>query len=137
MTHHINLPSVKQVVLSRGLQRGGRVQAIFTHTLHSMADPYTPFDTGTLKGQASRVVDNNTAIEYNTPYAQYLWYGKLMVDPLTLSSWARKDTKKIMDPQDRDLKYHKGPLRNNRWVERAFDDNKQAIVKMLEKEVNK
>lgn len=135
MAHKISLPSVQQVVYSAELEEGGRIQSIFTHTLHRMSDEYTPFDNGILKN-TSRVIDNDTAIEYNTPYAQYLWYGKLMVDRVTFSSWARAGTRKIMDPQDRDLNYHKGPLRSSKWVERAFKDNEDAIIRMLERAVN-
>lgn len=37
------------------------------------------------------------------PFGRFLYYGKVMVDPVTGSPWARKGTKKILT--DRDLKF--------------------------------
>ena len=42
-------------------------------------------------------------IVYPGPYARFLYYGKLMVDPDTGSPWAPKGATKVLDPGGRDL----------------------------------
>ena len=49
--------------------------------------PYVPFLTGSLD-QRTQVVGN--AIIYPGPYARFLYYGKVMVDPETGSTYAPK-----------------------------------------------
>lgn len=60
--------------------------------------PYTPALTGSLN-QRTRVVGNS--VVYPGPYARYLYYGKLMVDPDTGSPWAQPGAVKVLT--DRDL----------------------------------
>lgn len=133
MTHEINLPNAGDVVSKAGLQPGGKAQSFFTHELKRLSGPYTPFATGVLEG-SGRVIDNDTAIEYNTPYAQYHWYGKLMVDAVTGSSWARPGTQKVLT--DKNMNYRGGPLRGPRWVNRAYENNKDELIKQVEKVAN-
>ena len=56
-------------------------------------EPYVPMLTGSLKNR-TQVKDN--MIIYPGPYARYLYYGKLMVDPDTGSAWAKKGTTKVL-----------------------------------------
>lgn len=62
-------------------------------------EPYVPMLTGTLKNMTQ--VKGNMII-YPGPYARFLYYGKLMIDPDTGSAWARKGATKIIT--DRPLK---------------------------------
>src|SRR5699024_10418383 len=55
--------------------------------------PYVPALTGSLD-QRTRVDENQ--IIYPGPYARYLYYGKLMVDPTTGSSYAPKGATKVL-----------------------------------------
>nr|DAF97087.1 MAG TPA: Minor capsid protein [Siphoviridae sp. cthae16] len=64
--------------------------------------PYTPALTGSLN-QRTRVVGNS--VVYPGPYARYLYYGKLMVDPDTGSPWAQPGAVKVLT--DRDLVFNK------------------------------
>lgn len=52
---------------------------------------YVPMLTGSLTNR-TQVKDGQ--IIYPGPYARYLYYGKVMVDPKTGSPWARKGRKK-------------------------------------------
>lgn len=63
--------------------------------------PFVPALTGSLS-QRTRAKDN--AVIYPGPYARYLYYGKLMVDPETGSSWAKKGSTKILT--DRNLVFN-------------------------------
>lgn len=51
---------------------------------------------------------------WSTPYARYLYYGLLMVDSVTGSSWARKGSTKVLT--DKPLHYAKGC---KLWCEKA------------------
>lgn len=55
--------------------------------------PYVPFLTGSLDERTR--VSGNTII-YPGPYARYLYYGKVMVDPETGSTYAKKGATKML-----------------------------------------
>jgi len=115
----INLSDAPKIISKLGLGSGGRTQLFFTNELKRVSDPYVPFKQGALKNNAG-IVDEFTAIEYRTPYARYQWYGKVMVG------------RKPKTPINKNLVY-KGALRGSKWVERAFNDNKEAIIKAVER----
>lgn len=56
-------------------------------------EPFVPMLTGSLKNRTQ--VKGNLII-YPGPYARYLYYGKLMVDPETGSAWAKKGNTKVL-----------------------------------------
>ena len=57
-------------------------------------DKFVPFQTGNLVNMSR--VEGGDKIVYLGPYAQYLYHGKLMVDPETGSSYARKGSTKTL-----------------------------------------
>lgn len=77
-------------------------------------NPYTPFLTGQMS-QRTRV-DGGTII-YPGPQSRYLYYGKLMVDPETGSSWAKKGARKTLT--DKNLVFTKDfhPMAQSHWFE--------------------
>ena len=115
-----------------GLDPQGDVQKFFTSEVIRASDPYVPTDTGVLK---NTVQNEGDSITYNTPYARYMWYGKLMVDPITHKGaffsetygfWSRPNTPKVLT--DKDLVYHGGGRRGAYWVNRSWIDNKDSII---------
>lgn len=62
---------------------------------------------------------------YRTPYARYQYYGKLMVDPETGSSWARAGVTKVLT--NRDLG-HAEPPRGAFWFETMKEKHKKDIL---------
>ena len=64
-------------------------------------EPFVPALTGSLKNRTQ--VEGGT-ITYQGPYARYLYYGKLMVDPATGSPWASKGAHKVLT--DRNLVFN-------------------------------
>jgi len=121
---NIDLSNAPKIISKLGLNAGGKAQLFFTNELMRISDPYVPFKQGALKNSA-RIVEQGTAIEYNTPYARYQWYGKVMVG----------SKPKVVT--DRDLVYRGGALRGKMWVARAFNDNKQMIIDMVERSMKK
>ena len=138
-TVDIKLDGAEKSLENHGLQEAGPVQKFFTSEIMRLSDPYVPFRSGPLKNSAHMTPEGDGII-YNTPYARYHWFGKLMVDPITKKGafydpksgrfWSRPNTPKELT--ERDMKYTGGPLRGPRWVERCWIDNKDSIIKATE-----
>lgn len=81
-----------------------RVNAAVKKAGHELAqqvatdtNPFVPALTGSLAGRAT--VKGST-IQYPGPYARYLYYGKVMVDPETGSTYAPKGATKTVTNKD-------------------------------------
>lgn len=62
---------------------------------------FVPHDKGKL--EKAEIVNNGRQIIYNTPYARFLWHGKLMLST-SGSSWAKRGEKKYLT--NIDLKFN-------------------------------
>ena len=58
-----------------GIDPNGRVQKFFTQTCYKHMDKYVPKDTGDLR---SNVIISTNSITYKSPYAHYMYTGKVM-----------------------------------------------------------
>lgn len=94
--------------------------------------PYVPALTGSLDIR-TRVIDN--MIVYPGPYARYLYYGKLMVDPTTGSSYAQKGTTKVLT--DKNLVFSKAmhAQAQSHWFEASKAENLEKWVRVADKAV--
>lgn len=113
-----------------GIQEGGYWHKRLANICLKYMNQYVPKDVGTLR-RKGHVED--TDIVYPGPYAHYMYEGKLWVDPVTGSSWARKDTKKV--PTDIDLQYHE-PGTGHHWDRRMVSADMEEITKTLEREIS-
>lgn len=96
--------------------------------------PYTPMLNGQVIQSATRgTVIGSGKIKYNSPYARYQYYGKLMVSSVTGSAYARKGEKKVLT--DKDLHYNKSrhPRAGKLWFERMKADRKEQILRGAER----
>lgn len=95
-------------------------------------EPFVPALTGSLS-QRTRVVDNR--IIYPGPYARYLYFGKLMVDPNTGSAWAKADSTKVLT--DRDLVFTQTMHRQaqSHWFEAAKSESLKKWERKAKKEI--
>lgn len=135
----VKFSGAEAILKDRGLDEGGKVQRFFSSEVMRMSNPYLPFKAGVLQASA-RLTDKGDGIIYDTPYARYHWHGKLMVDPITKKGafynpktgrfWSRPNTPKELT--DRDLRYRGAPMRGPRWVERAWIDHKDEIIKAVQ-----
>lgn len=139
----VKMDDAGAILKKHGLSYGGNAHRFFTNELMRLSDPYVPKRNSILKNSA-QVSNEGDAIIYNTPYARYMWYGKVMVDPKTQKAcmvftdkktgnvvfYSRPNVKKVVT--DRDIRYHGGGLRGSKWVERCWIDNKDKICKSLE-----
>lgn len=94
--------------------------------------PYVPFLTGSLDRKTR--VDGSRVI-YPGPYARYLYYGKLMVDPATGSSYAPKGTTKVLT--DKDLVFNKASHNQAQahWFEASKAENLDKWLRVADKAV--
>ena len=96
--------------------------------------PYVPALTGSLD-QRTRV-EGGTVI-YPGPDARYLYYGKLMVDPETGSSYAQKGATKVLT--DKDLVFNKAmhSQAQSHWFEASKAENLKKWVRVADKAVKR
>ena len=94
--------------------------------------PFVPFLTGSLD-QRTRVVGNE--VIYPGPYARFLYYGKVMVDPETGSTYAPKGGTKVLT--DKDLvfdKYYHAQAQSH-WFEASKAENLEKWIRVADKAV--
>ena len=96
--------------------------------------PYVPALTGSLD-QRTRVEENQ--IIYPGPYARYLYYGKLMVDPATGSSYAPKGVTKVLT--DKNLVFNKAmhSQAQDHWFEASKAENMDKWLRVAGKAVKR
>lgn len=137
----IDAPNV--ILSNHGLGKSGPVQKLFTNEVLRISDAYTPSDSTMLK-TLTTFDDNFEGYTYNSPYARYHWYGKLMVDPVygkgaffneNYGFWSRPGIKKV--ESDREMQYQGAPMRGPKWVDRAWIDNSSIVIGNLQKLVDK
>lgn len=107
----------ERILARRGIEEGGKVQKFIDSEVLRLSSPYVPHLMGILdkSGTLATVIGSGEVI-WNTPYARYQYYGKVMV-----GSAPKKATNK-------DLTYHGGGMRGARWFDRMKADHKPAII---------
>lgn len=95
-------------------------ETIVAEQVKKDTSPFVPALTGSLD-QRTRVEGN--AIIYPAPYARFLYYGKLMVDPETGSAWASKGSSKVLT--DKNLVFNKAihSKAQSHWFEASKAEN--------------
>ena len=96
--------------------------------------PYVPALTGSL---AKRTRVDGGEIIYPGPYARYLYFGKLMVDPATGSSYAQKGSTKVLT--DKNLVFNKAVhgQAQSYWFEASKAENLEKWVRVADKAVKR
>lgn len=96
--------------------------------------PYVPALTRSLDRRTR--VDENQII-YPGPYARYLYYGKLMVDPATGSSYAPKGATKVLT--DKNLVFNKAmhSQAQDHWFEASKAENMGKWLRVAGKAVKR
>lgn len=92
--------------------------------------PFVPALTGSLMNRTR--VDGNTVI-YPGPYARFLYYGKVMVDPDTGSPFAQKGAVKVVT--DRNLVFNRSvnPQAQAHWFEASKAQNLEKWLRVYKK----
>lgn len=128
MTLEIN--PTEKLISDRGLEPGGRVQKFIDKECIELMTKYTPWLNGVLeKAPESGTVIGSGIIKQTTPYARFQYYGKVMIDPETESTFAPLYGKKVLT--DRDLEYNlaRHQLAGSHWFSRMAADYKDEILR--------
>lgn len=111
----VTIPGAADLIRKKGLGRDGHVQMFHTQNVLRRIERYMLFRTGaTYKITVAQTDIRKPEIVVDTPYAKYLYHGKVMIDPeinaagfLTPEGWrSRRGCVKVLT--DRDLQFFKG-----------------------------
>lgn len=100
-------------------------------------EKFVPMQSGYLKNAISQSLQSDDEyLIYNTPYARFLYYGKVMVGKVTHKAWAKRGETKIKT--DKNLTFGKvHPLACAHWFERGkslYKDNWLKIARKVYKD---
>ena len=111
-----------------------RAEHVLAVQVEKDTQPFVPALTGSLNTR-TRVVGNE--VIYPGPYARFLYYGKVMVDPNTGSTWAPKGGTKVVT--DRNLVFTKTmhPQAQAFWFEASKAQNIDKWARVAQKAVKK
>lgn len=123
------MDAVKEAI-STGCDRAEHVLAV---QVAKDTAPFVPMLTGSLRTRTR--VTGNTVV-YPGPHARYPYYGKLYVDPLTGSSYARKGVTKVPAVPEKNLIFHRTGTCSH-WFEASKAQNMEKWVRVAEKAVKR
>lgn len=87
----LKLKPVREILESRGLNPGGRVQRVIDSEVLRLDDPYVPFDTGNLRQSGIRGTHFGSGeVVYNAVYAASQYYNTpdtRSYDPMRGAQW--------------------------------------------------
>lgn len=111
-----------------------RAENVLAQQVMKDTTPFVPALTGSLT-QRTRV--NGNLVIYPAPYARFLYYGKVMVDPTTGSTYAPKGGTKVVT--DRNLVFNTTmhPQAQSHWFDASKAQNIEKWVRVADKAVKK
>ena len=111
-----------------------RAEHVLAEQIEKDTQPFVPMLTGSLT-QRTRV--DGSAVIYPGPYSCFLYYGKVMVDPNTGSTYAPKGGTKVVT--DRNLVFNQKmhPQAQAHWGEASKAQNLDKWVRVADKAVKK
>ena len=115
-------------------ERCKQAEHVLAVQIEKDTQPFVPALTGSLSTR-TRVVGNE--VIYPGPYARFLYYGKVMVDQNTGSTWAPKGGTKVVT--DRNLVFTKTmhPQAQAFWCEASKAQNIDKWARVAQKAVKK
>lgn len=143
---YLEMNPVHQIIKDKGLDTGGDAQKFHTANVLKRIKRYMPFVSGmTYKVTVAQTDINKPEIVTDTPYAKYLFYGKVMIDPklgiagfMTPEGWrSRKGCVKVRTGRDLQYTRTKNPQAGPRW-DRALSANEgRAMAADLQRYLNR
>lgn len=115
-------------------QRCKKAEHVLAAQIEKDTVPFVPMLEGSLT-QRTRVVDNN--VVYPGPYARFLYYGKVMVDPNTGSTYAPKGGTKVVTDRNLVIKTEHHPQAQSHWFEASKAQNLDKWLRVAGKAVKK
>ncbi len=107
-----------------------RVQKFIDSECIRLMAQYTPMQNGMLQKSVTLGTRIGSGIIfYNSPYARYQYYGKLMVSSVTGSAWARSGETKVLTGKDLIYSRRQHPNAQKRWFETMKTNHKKQILR--------
>ena len=122
----VKINKTSQILKDHGLNEDGRVNRFMRDNADRLMNPFVPMDNGMLR--RNKAYPNNHSIKYNSPYAKYQYYGKLMLTK-SGSSWAKKGEKKF--ETGKKLKYRTSGT-GAKWDKLMLQRRKNDLIKDVE-----
>ncbi len=99
--------------------------------------PYVPFLAGSLDHRTlvQRTLVDGNAVIYPGPYARFLYYGKVMVDPETGSTYAPKDGTKVLTDKNLVFNTSGHSQAQSHWFEASKAENLDKWIRVADKAV--
>lgn len=99
--------------------------------------PFMPMQTGTFinmtRAMSSALAGSGRVVAAAPPMGRYLYEGKVMVDPVTNSPWARPGAKKIVTAKDIEYNKKANPKATDHWFDAAKKADGDKWVKMVKR----
>ena len=123
----VDMKPVKQIMARLGIDARGDVQRFHTANVKRRIQKYMPYRTGaTIKLMIAQSPVNEPFLHVNVPYARMLYYGKVMMDPvtgaagfLTENGWrSRRGVDKVASGRDIQYDRSKNPRAGPFWDRR-------------------
>lgn len=142
----IELPSANELIRRKGLDKHGDVQRFHTANVLRRIQKYMPYRSGaTIKLMTIQTDVNKPEIVIDAPYARFLYYGKLMVDPktgatgfLTKNGWrSRKGVPKVLSNRPITYTTTKNPLAGPFWDRALVAHEGDALVQDLQSYIDR
>ena len=143
---YLEMNSVNQILKDKGLDAGGDAQKFHTANVLRRIKRYMPFVSGmTYKVTVAQTDISRPYIITDTPYAKYLFYGKVMVDPklriagfMTPEGWrSRKNVPKVRTSRDLQYNKTKNPKAGPRWDRALSAAEGKAMAADLQRYLNR
>lgn len=142
----VNMKPVNQIVARLGIDKNGDVQRQVTKIVNQRITRYMPYKNGVL-AYKSKYIKSPTEIEVLGPYARYMYYGEVMVDPKTGAAgfrdkdgqWkSRRGVPKVRSGRPIDYDTTKGhPLAGPKWDQRMMAAEGAQIAKEIQEYVDR
>lgn len=133
----VEMNSVNTILTELGVSKNGKVQDFVTHTINRRITKYMPYRSSVLATKL-KIIKSPTEIEVMGPYARIMYYGKVMVDPVTGAAgfldkdgqWkSRKGVSKVKSERDFNYDKTKHPLAGPFWDRRLIQAEGDAIIR--------
>lgn len=123
-----------------GIEPGGRVQKFFTETCYRYMDKYVPLETGDLRSNVSLTTNS---ITYKSPYAHYMYEGKVMGPNIPLTQKGVPEPIGWFSPKNKpksytgaDITYHTAGT-GHHWDERMKSADMNQVIKEVQNYLNR
>lgn len=142
----VDMAPVSAIMKHLGVTAHGDVQRFHTANVRRRIQKYMPYRSGaTIKLMIVQSPADEPFIHVNVPYARMLYYGKVMVDPvthaagfLTPNGWrSRKGVPKVASGRDIEYDKTKNPQAGPSWDRNLMASEGEVMRQELQDYVNR